>query len=233
MLNFAILTDIHAVDAASEHVYNSQLRMRQSVARILAIIITCIFAHGFLHAQIYDGITQSDRYRVWAALSQPVEGGEASFSTYFGYRYDAAKWINFTGLARYNFTSKSFLPAIWVNFNIKDRFYLLSRSILDCRESLYKQGLAATVKLPLNIMIDATWDNVYNGRRWCDGDRLQVVAGMNITAIRTICNVGYSMRARKGVVANVRYRFDNHWWVQSKYDSGTRAIDFSCAFNFN
>lgn len=207
--------------------------MRGIGVRILAFIIVFAFGHRFVQAQIYDGVTQSDRYRAWAALSQPVKGGEAAFSTYFGYRYDAAKWVNFTGLARYNFTSRSFLPAIWVNFNIKDRFYLLSRSILDCRESLYKQGIAATVKLPLNIMIDATWDNMFNGRRWCDGDRLQVVAGMNVTRIGTIFNVGYSMRARKGVVANVRHRFDSHWWVQGKYDGGTRAIDFSCAFNFN
>lgn len=201
--------------------------------RIWPVILMAILFQGLAHAQIYDGVTQSDRFRAYLSLSQPYKGGEASLTTYFGYRYDVSKWLNFTGLLRYNVSSKSFQPAIWINFNIKDHVYILTRSIYDWRANRYKQGLAATVKLPYDIMIDATWDDIYNGRRWCKGDRLQAVAGINIRKIRTIVNVGYSMRSMKGVIANVRYRFDDHWWVQCKYDGGARNIGLSCAFNFN
>lgn len=184
-------------------------------------------------AQIYDGVSQSNTFRMWAGLSQPYKGGEASASSYFGYKYTFTEWFDATGMARYNFSSRSFLPAIWLNFNIDKRFYILSRSILDCKEKRYKQSAAVTVKLPLSFMIDATWDNIYNGSSWCSGDRLQIVAGMNITKIRTIFNVGYSLRSFKGFVATIRYKFNNYLWCQAKADFGVEALDLSLAYNFD
>lgn len=200
---------------------------------ILSFLALMVFCSLRSNAQIYDGITQSHKYRAWGALSQPTAGGEATFSTYFGYRHDFCQWFNATGLARYNISSKAFLPAIWLNFNIKDRFYFLSRNILDCKAKKYRQSIAATIKLPANIMIDATWDNLYNGRQWVTGDRLQAVGGINISGIRTIVNAGYSFRSDKGFIANARYRFNDNWWVQGKYDGGLECFDISFAFNFN
>lgn len=184
-------------------------------------------------SQIYDGVSQSHKFRIWGGVSQPYKGGEATASTYFGYKQDICSWFDATLLARYNFSSKAFMPAIWLNFNIRKQFYLLTRSIYNFKEKRYVQSLAATVKLPEGFMIDATWDNLYNGSKWCENDRLQAVAGMNISRIRTIFNVGYSFRTQKGIVGTVRHKFNDNLWVQLKIDGGIRAADFSLAYNFN
>ena len=201
----------------------------------IAIWVALMVVAGGLQgaAQIYDGITQPDRFRFWGAVSQPYKGGDASASTYFGYKQDICSWFNATGLARYNFSSKAFMPSIWLNFNVAGRYYLLTRSIYNFKESRFVQSLAATVKLPVGVMIDATWDNVYDGRRWCDTDRFQMVAGMNLDRIRTIFNVGYSFRSHKGMVGTVRYKFNNNLWIQLRVDGGTETADLSMAYNFN
>jgi len=201
--------------------------------RLFVGVIMIAIGSVALKAQIYDGVSQSNTFRVWAGISQPYKGGDASASSYFGYKFTASEWFDITGLARYNFSSGSFLPAIWLNFNIDNRYYILSRSVFDCKEKRYRQSAAATVKLPLNFMIDATWDNIYNGHSWCSGDRLQFVAGMNIVKIRTIFNVGYSCRSYKGFVGTARYRFNNNLWCQVKADFGIDALDLSLAYNFD
>ena len=201
--------------------------------RITFVAIMMVVSCLSCFSQIYDGVSQGDRFRLWGAVSQLFKGGEAAASTYFGYKQDICQWFDITALARYNFSSKAFLPAIWLNFNIDRRYYLLTRSIYDYKAKRYIQSLAATVKLPKGFMIDATWDNLYNGRKWCDNDRLQMVAGMDLRQIRTIFNVGYSFRARKGFVGTVRYKFNNNLWAQLKVDGGTDSTDLSMAYNFN
>lgn len=199
------------------------------------LFFVCLFIAGIYptYGQIYDGVSQSNTFRVWAGLSQPYRGGESTASSYFGYKLVLSKRFDVTGIARYNFSSKSFLPAIWLNYNIKDRYYILSRSMVDCRTKKFRQSAAVTVKLPMNFMIDATWDDIYNGSKWCTGDRLQFVAGMNITKIRTIFNVGYSVRSNKGFVGTVRYKFNNNLWCQARADLGVDVLDFSLAYNFD
>lgn len=201
--------------------------------RILLVAIIVVTSCISCFSQIYDGITQSDRFRIWGAISQPFKGGKASASTYFGYKQEIYKWFNITSLAKYNFSTKAFMPAIWFNFNIDKRYYLLTRSIYDFKEKRYIQSLAVTIKLPAEFMIDATWDYLYNGRRWCDSDRLQTVVGMNLSRIRTIFNIGYSFRTNKGMMGTIRYKFNNHLWIQMKIDSGIKTADLSMAYNFN
>ena len=183
-------------------------------------------------AQIYDGITQPTKYRIWFSLTQPYNGDKsATVAPFFGYKIDVAKWFNLTCIAQYNFNSHAFTPAIWLNFNVANRFYILSRNIYDCMTNKYKQTLSATLKLPLGFMIDATWENLFNGDRFCDGDRLQVVAGYGYKWF--VFNAGYSMRAKRGVIANVRFKLTPELWFQLKYDGGMENVGVNIAYNFN
>lgn len=195
------------------------------------LLIAALLVMATTKAQVYDGITQPTKYRVWLSLSQPYDGGSATFNPFVGYRMDVAKWFNVTGVAQYNFNTQAFSPAIWLNFNIADRFYILSRNIYDWKTNKYRQTLSGTVKLPLGFMVDATWENLFNGDRFCDGDRLQVVGGYAYRWL--VFNVGYSMRAMPGVIANVRFKLTPELWFQLKYDGGMETIGVNIAYNFN
>lgn len=199
--------------------------------RFLFLITAVLLMATTAKAQIYDGITQPTKYRVWLSLNQPYDGGTATFNPFVGYKVDVVKWFNVTGVAQYNFNTQAFIPAVWLNFNIADRFYILSRNIYDWKANKYKQTLSGTVKLPLGFMVDATWENLFNGDIFCNGDRLQVVGGYAYKWI--VFNAGCSMRAHPGMIANVRFKLTPELWFQLKYDGGTENIGFNVAYNFN
>lgn len=199
--------------------------------RFLFLITAVLLMATTAKAQIYDGITQPTKYRVWLSLNQPYDGGSAIFNPFVGYKVDVVKWFNVTGVAQYNFNTQAFTPAVWLNFNIADRFYILSRNIYDWKANKYKQTLSVTVKLPLGFMADATWENLFNGDSFCNGDRLQVVGGYAYKWI--VFNAGCSMRAHPGMIANVRFKLTPELWFQLKYDGGTENIGFNVAYNFN
>lgn len=201
--------------------------MKRFLFLIAAVFLMAVTAK----AQIYDGITQPTKYRVWLSLNQPYDGGTATFNPFVGYKVDVVKWFNVTGVAQYNFSTEAFTPAVWLNFNIADRFYILSRNIYDWKANKYKQTLSGTIKLPLGFMVDATWEKLFNGNSFCDGDRLQVVGGYAYKWI--VFNAGYSMRAHLGMIANVRFKLTHELWFQLKYDGGMETIGFNVAYNFN
>lgn len=183
------------------------------------------------HAQVYDGITQPTTYRVWASVSQPTDGtGNASFSFFTGYKYDVAKWFSVTGVANYNVTGQAFSPAVWLNINAGGVFYLLSRNIYDAKNEKFKETVSATVKLPAGFMIDATWDNMFNGDSTLNGDRLQAVGGWGCKWV--IFNAGYSLRTLPGFIANVRFKLTPQYWLQFKYDGGLNSIAANFAYHF-
>ena len=194
------------------------------------LALTFLLAGLNANAQVYDGITQPTTYRVWASLSQPTDGGAASFSFFTGYKYDVAKWFSVTGVANYNVTGQAFSPAVWLNFNVGGVFYVLSRNIWDIKSGKFKETLSATVKLPAGFMIDATWDNMFSGDKFLDGDRLQAVAGWGCKWV--IFNAGYSMRAKPGFIANVRFKLTPAYWLQFKYDGGINAVAVNMAYHF-
>ena len=119
----------------------------------------------------------------------------------------------------------------WLNVNYQQRFYLLARSTYNTKEKMFTETLSGTIKLPAGFMIDATWDNLYNGRKFMDGDRLQVLGGLDYG--RFVFNAGYSMRALPGFVTNIRFRVTKYNWLQLKYDEGARAFITSVALQFN
>lgn len=183
------------------------------------------------NAQMYDGITHPTKFRIWTTINQPTTGDKSSLVSFFGYRQDVTPWFNITGIANYNFTANAFAPQVWLNFNIKEKFYILSRSIYNCKSEKYLHTLSATYKLPLGFMIDATWENLYDGDKFCNTDRLQAVGGW--AHKNFVANCGYSMRAHKGVIANVRYKLTPLFWSQLKYDGGIKQFSFSLAYHWN
>lgn len=198
----------------------------------LLILLVAMVVSTVARGQIYDGITQPTKYRIWVSISQPTDGnGKTVVAPFVGYKYEAAKWFSVTPIMQYNFSTETITPQVWLNFNVRQRFYILSRSIYDTRARQYRHTLSGTGKLPLNFMVDATWENLYNGRRFADGDRLQVVAGLAHKWL--VFNVGYSMRARPGVIANVRFKVTEYNWLQLKYDGGLNAISVNVALQFN
>lgn len=183
-------------------------------------------------AQVYDGITQPTKFRVWLPVSVSTENSSAINSTpFFGFRQDICKHFNATAVLQYNIKGEAFVPQIWLNADIMNKLYFLSRSIYDTRAGLYKHTLSATYKLPVGFHVDATWDNMFNGHKFCDGDRLQVLGGYGCKEF--VINAGYSMRAAKGFICNVRLKLTGTQWIQLKYDGGAKQVTAAMAMHFN
>lgn len=121
------------------------------------------------------------------------------------------------------------MPQMWVEFSAAKRYYLLSRSIFNTRTGKYSHGLAATVKLPSHLSVDATWDNMFQQAGTQKLDRFQVVGGY--INKRFIANAGYSMLYKKGIVANLRIIFCPTYFLQMKYDGGQNSFTLTSYIN--
>lgn len=203
--------------------------------RIVVIAVLAAFSLMFCMksgAQIYDGITQPTKYRVWLPVTSNLHNSrDVSVAPFVGYKQDIGERFSITPVLQYNINKEAFIPQVWLNANIAKKFYILSRSIYDTKADIYKQTLSATYKLPIGFMIDATWDNMYNGKKFCDGDRLQFVGGWSHRLF--VVNAGYSCRANKGIIANARWKVTPTDWLQMKYDGGTKSIQIGMALQFD
>ena len=127
-------------------------------------IILALFAIAFLlgteaRAQVYDGITQPTKFRVWLPVSVGLHDSKnVSVAPFIGYKQDIGQRFSITPVLQYNINTETFVPQIWLNANVANKFYVLSRSIYDTRADLYKHTLSATYKLPMGFMVDGTWE---------------------------------------------------------------------------
>lgn len=193
---------------------------------LLALVALCS------KAQIYDGITQPTRWRVFVPVTTSLNSGhKTTVASFVGFKQDLGERFSVTPVLQYNINNEAFIPQLWVNFNVAKKFYVLSRSIYNTKSNLYQHTLSATYKLPLNFMVDATWENLYNGRKFADTDRLQFVGGWAWKMF--VANAGYSCRAAPGFIANVRWKVTDYNWLQLKYDGGMKSIQISAALQFN
>lgn len=139
---------------------------------LLALVALCS------KAQIYDGITQPTRWRVFVPVTTSLNSDrKTTVAPFVGFKQDLGERFSVTPVLQYNINNEAIIPQLWVNFNIAKKFYVLSRSIYNTKSNLYQHTLSATYKLPLNFMVDATWENLYNGRKFAGTDRLQFVGG--------------------------------------------------------
>jgi hypothetical protein len=216
-----------------EHVGNREKidSIARKLLKKMTLVILLLLPCG-LHAQVYDGITQPTRYRIWIPVSANLHGhGSTSVSPFMGYKENITDWLSATAVAQYNIGGEAFVPQLWLNLNYNKWLWFLSRSIYDTKANIYRHTLSATVKLPKGFMIDATWDDAYNGHKFIDTDRLQVLGG--VAHGRFVVNAGYSMRNKPGVIANLRLKITDYDWLQFKYDGGAKAFTFSTALQFN
>lgn len=189
----------------------------------------CVLMALFAQAQIYDGITQPTTYRFAIPATISTEDGSSSIAPFIGYKCEPTEWLSVTPIVQYNTANNALIPQVWLNFDVNNTVYLLSRSIYDGGTGKYRHGMATTIKLPAGFMIDATWDNFINGSEFAHGDRLQAVAGYAHSWI--VFNMGYSMRSHPGFIANVRFKITELSWVQLKYDGGLKAVSLTSLFH--
>ena len=188
-----------------------------------------VFATTMVHGQILDGTVQSARYRVSLPLTFNFDDGSINSSPYISYKHDIASWLKGAAFAQYNIKQEAFVPQLWFEFSAAKRYYLLSRSIFNTRTGKYSHGLAATVKLPSHLSIDATWDNMFQQVGTTHLDRFQVLGGY--INKRFIANAGYSMLYKKGIVANLRIIFSRYYFLQMKYDGGQNCYVLTSYIN--
>lgn len=201
--------------------------MKKAIFTILFSLSAILFAN----AQVYDGITQPTRFRIWVPTTVSLHGSSTSVSPFIGYRQNITSWFNITPVVQYEINSETFVPQVWINFSICDKLYFLSRSIYNTKANDYRHTLSATYKLPMGFMIDGTWENIYNGRKFLAGDRLQFVGGYAYRWF--VVNAGYSCRYRKGMIANLRFKVTEYNWLQFKYDGGMDCFQLGYALQFN
>lgn len=202
--------------------------MKRAISLIMLLFALSI---GGSQAQVYDGITQPTRFRLFMLVTTSLQGGGTTVAPFIGYRADVTRWLSLTPVVQYNMNAEAVTAGVWVNVNYQQRFYLLARSMYNTKTELFTETLSGTVKLPAGFMVDATWDNLYNGCEFFEGDHLQVVGGLDYR--RFVFNAGYSLRACSGIVANVRFKVTQYNWLQLKYDQGVQAISVSTALQFN
>lgn len=200
--------------------------------RLISLIgVLLFFSVGGTVAQVYDGITQPTRFRLFMPATVSLQGHGTTVVPFVGYKADVTGWLSFTPMVQYNFNTEDVTVGMWLNMNYKQQFYLLARSMYNTKAGLFSETLSGTVKLPAGFMLDATWDNFYNGRSLIDGDRLQFVGGWDYA--RFIINAGYSIRAYPGFIANLRFKATKYNWLQLKYDQGNNSVSVSTALQFN
>ena len=203
--------------------------MKNRFFKRIAILVLSLFAVATLHSQILDGTVQSARFRVSLPATFNFDDGSVNSSPYVSYKQDIASWMKAAAFAQYNIKQEAFVPQMWVEFSAAKRYYLLSRSIFNTRTGKYSHGLAATVKLPSHLSVDATWDNMFEQAGTQKLDRFQVVGGY--INKRFIANAGYSMLYKKGIVANLRIIFCPAYLLQMKYDGGQNSFTLTSYIN--
>lgn len=206
--------------------------MKYRIRIILILSAISILLGMKARAQVYDGITQPTKFRVWLPVTANLHNSkDVSVAPFVGYKQDIGEHFSITPVLQYNINKEAFIPQVWLNANIAKKFYVLSRSIYDTKANLYKHTLSATYKLPLGFMVDGTWENMYNGKKFCDGDRLQFVGGWAHRLF--VVNAGYSCRTKPGFIANVRWKVTPTDWLQMKYDGGTKSVQIGMALQFD
>ena len=203
--------------------------MKNIFLKRIAILVLSLFAVTALHSQILDGTVQSARFRVSLPATFNFDDGSVNSSPYVSYKQDLLPWMKAAAFAQYNIKQEAFVPQMWVEFSAAKRYYLLSRSIFNTRTGKYSHGLAATVKLPSHLSIDATWDNMFQQAGTTHIDRFQIVGGY--INKRFIANAGYSMLYKKGFVANLRVIFSSAYFLQMKYDAGVNNFVLTSYIN--
>ena len=198
---------------------------------LIVALLMCMITF-FSTAQIYDGMTQATKWRVFVPTTVSMTGAKKTvIAPFIGFRQNIGNHWSITPVFQYNINYEAFIPQIWINFNIRERLYILLRSMYNFKSQHFSEILSVTYKLLLDFMIDATWENVLNGKKFCKDDRLQFIGGWAWKML--VGNIGYSCLLNKGLIANIRWKVTKYNWLQLKYDDGIKSLQVSCVLQFN
>lgn len=203
--------------------------MKSMFFKKTTLFLFSLFAVATLHGQILDGTVQSARFRVSLPATFNFDDGSVNSSPYISYKHDILPFVKGAVFVQYNIKQEAIVPQLWMEFSAAKRYYLLSRSIYNTRTGKYSHGLAATIKLPHSLSIDATWDNMFQQVGTQKIDRFQMVGGY--INRRFIANAGYSMLYKKGLIANLRLIFSKYYFLQMKYDGGVNFFTLTSYIN--
>ena len=96
--------------------------------RKLFIMLVLVAVSLAAKAQVYDGITQPTKFRVFMPVTTSLEGNGSTIAPFVGYRTDVAKWIFFNKVFGYNKTCEAVYFCAWLNLNYNKRFFIFERS---------------------------------------------------------------------------------------------------------
>ena len=108
--------------------------MKYRIRIILILSAISILLGMKARAQVYDGITQPTKFRVWLPVSVSLHDSKnVSVAPFVGYKQEIGQRFSITPLLQYNINTETFIPQVWLNANVANTFYVLSRSIYDTR----------------------------------------------------------------------------------------------------
>lgn len=209
-----------------------------------------------LQAQVYDGITQPTRWRIWFPAQFSVAPSKTTTPTvapFVGYKVELAKWVNLTAVYQYNVNKHAHIPAIWMNFNINKKVYFLFRTGYNSQANQLFETVSGTWKAPMNFMLDFTWQNMIvnnfnegaakGTQVWETYDNLQVLGGWKLTVNKRdilVVNTGWRFRQEyvggkynAGLISNLRLIVYQKNWLQFGYDYTNRLLTAAAVIQFD
>lgn len=94
----------------------------------LFIMLVLVAVSLAAKAQVYDGITQPTKFRIFMSVTTSLEGNGSTVAPFVGYRADVAKWFSVTPVIQYNMNTEAVSLGAWLNVNYRQWVYLLARS---------------------------------------------------------------------------------------------------------
>jgi len=217
------------------------------------LISVLLFASLPVRSQFYDGQTQPTKWRFWFQTQFSATGVAPitpTFNPFVGYKIDATKWLQFTGVYQYQVNKCQHIPAIWTTFNIKSKVYLQFRTGYNFQAKQMFETVSTSIMLPKNFNIDATWYNMFvdnldpkaklQGLQWMETyDKLQVTGSWKLKVkdrSYLAVNAGWVFRQEyvnkiynSGVIVNARWYVMPKNWIQFQYDVRNKLITAAVA----
>ena len=182
-------------------------------------------------AQILDGTIQAQKFGCTVPCSFNLKNDKYNLYPQFTYRQDIVSWFNASLTAQYSTLNKAFSTELAVEFNLKKRYFLLTRGTYDYCHNSYVHDTAATVYLPKGFTMDATWGGMFRKEKGRHTDRLQFLAGY--TCPKFTVNAGVSVLYKAGFVANFKFWPVKNIALKAKYDSGVNRMYLGVTFRIN
>lgn len=82
--------------------------------QVVYIILLAVLAISGTHAQVYDGITQPTRFRLFMPVSVSLKDKGINATPFIGFRADVTEWLSLTPVLQYNRVAEAVTVGTWV-----------------------------------------------------------------------------------------------------------------------